>query len=195
MCFGKEIANVEVFFLGLGTYIKGIYQTSLKKCLFGSPKHYLYSLFKQKRHQHPCLKQHQPYHETSVGYIEPIVFYYNSLENMNRVVQMMVLWTFNIQIYKWLSFVHAFWVEIKILKIVIIFHLLNVLGKDVFHCFCSVFFSALAYVITLLLTFISISLANVLILILLIFCFYCKTKVFTQFHYLMHECWESQVIG
>jgi hypothetical protein len=46
MCFCKKIANVEVFFLGLGTYIKGMYHTSLMKCLFGSPKHYLYSLLK-----------------------------------------------------------------------------------------------------------------------------------------------------
>jgi hypothetical protein len=43
MCFHKEIANVEVFFLGLGKNIKGMYQTSLMKCLFGSPRHYLYS--------------------------------------------------------------------------------------------------------------------------------------------------------
>jgi hypothetical protein len=57
--------------------------------------------------------------------------------------------------------------------------LFNVLGKFVFHCFCSVFFSPLAYVTALFLTFISISFVNVLILILLIFYFYYKTKVFT----------------
>jgi len=56
--------------------------------------------------------------------------------------------------------------------------LFNVLGKDVFQCFCSVFFSALAYVTVLFLTFISISFANVLILILLIFYFYYKIKMF-----------------
>jgi hypothetical protein len=51
------------------------------KFLFRSPRHYLYSLLKWKKHQHLGLKQHQPYNETTnVGDIEPIVFY-TSLEN------------------------------------------------------------------------------------------------------------------
>jgi hypothetical protein len=42
----KKLQMLKCFFLGLGTYIKGMYHTSLMKCLFGSPKHYLYSLLK-----------------------------------------------------------------------------------------------------------------------------------------------------
>ncbi len=79
--FVKEIVNVEVFFYGFGNRYQRNVLDIINEILVWKPKALSISLLKWKRHQHPCLKQHQPYNETTnVGNIEPIVFY-NSLEN------------------------------------------------------------------------------------------------------------------